>query len=86
VTFGILLIFLVIWLLRVIITIYGFLRHPFSTLANIPRNWVRVALAIDMCHPPEPIPGSELNLIARGRGHRLPRPGRGGCGVGATTQ
>ncbi len=35
------------------------LRHPLTTLSAIPGNWRRVALATDLHHPPELVPGIE---------------------------
>lgn len=34
-------------------------RHPITTFGAIPRNWRRVALATDLHHPPEMVPGIE---------------------------
>lgn len=33
--------------------------HPLASLAQVPRNWQRVALSIDTWHPPEQVPGIE---------------------------
>ena len=35
------------------------LRHPLASLHAIPRNWRRAALATDLHHPPEIVPGVE---------------------------
>lgn len=35
------------------------LRHPLATFGAIPGNWRRVALATDLHHPPEIVPGIE---------------------------
>jgi hypothetical protein len=43
-------------LIRVLSTVYGFIRRPHQTLTEIPLNWVRQCLCTDSFYPPEITP------------------------------
>lgn len=38
---------------------YGFFRRPVEALRQMPRNWVRQTLCVDLCTPPEIVPGED---------------------------
>lgn len=53
--------FLLLLSVRLVATCVVSVRKFNSTLCSIPGNWRRYALALDMHHPPEPLPGLELS-------------------------
>jgi len=46
-------------LIRTIVIVIGVCKHPIISLKNIPQNWKRITLAIDIFYPPELILGYE---------------------------
>ena len=44
---------------KILITIYCLIRHPVSSISQIPSNWIRIVLATDFLRPPEVFPGTE---------------------------
>ncbi len=45
---------------RLAAALLGVTTHPIRSLRAIPYNWWRVALAMDIAHPPEAVPGIEV--------------------------
>ncbi|MGA3286206.1 MAG: hypothetical protein ABSD46_02135 [Bacteroidota bacterium] len=42
--------------LRVVSTIYFFIKNPISVIVEMPRNWMRQCICTDFMHPPEILP------------------------------
>jgi len=54
--------FLLPFLIRFGATLVSICRYPTSTVRAIPKNWVRITLAMDSCVYPEIIPGYPVDL------------------------
>jgi hypothetical protein len=49
--------------IRIMAIVVTLVRHPITIVLAIPGNWRRIAMAIDLHHPPEMIPGIETASV-----------------------
>ncbi len=47
-------------LVRFLSFIVAIWRHPLKSFSSIPENWIRATMSIDVCVPPEVVPGYEV--------------------------
>ena len=52
------------FMIRIISIIITSTRHPLESFKEIPKNWFRIVVAMDMLYPPEIIAGAELSGLS----------------------